>query len=43
LGARSDEAWVLRPDAHIAAVVTSASDAATAAYRTVGARTPATV
>ncbi len=42
LGARPDEAWVFRPDAHIAAVVTSASDTAAAAYRAVGATAPVT-
>ena len=43
LGAQPGEAWVFRPDAHIAAVATSATDAAAAAYRAVGASAPATV
>jgi len=30
LGARPDEAWVLRPDAHVAAVLTRAADVAPA-------------
>ena len=43
LGAHPGEAWVFRPDAHIAAVATSATDAASAAYRAVGATAPANV
>ena len=43
LGAHPGEAWVFRPDAHIAAVATSTTDAASAAYRAVGATAPATV
>ena len=43
LGAQPGEAWIFRPDAHIAAVATSASEAAAAAYRAVGAPAPATV
>ena len=33
LGARPDEVWVLRPDAHVAAVLTSAADVAQAIAR----------
>jgi hypothetical protein len=33
LGARPDEAWLLRPDAHVAAVVTSPADLARAVAR----------
>ncbi|MGY1639115.1 FAD-dependent monooxygenase [Geodermatophilus sp. SYSU D00742] len=33
LGARSDETWVLRPDAHVAAVLTRAADVAPAVAR----------
>ena len=33
LGARDDEAWVLRPDAHVAAVLTRPEDVAAALAR----------
>jgi hypothetical protein len=33
LGARPDEIWVLRPDAHVAAVLTRAADVAPAVAR----------
>jgi 3-(3-hydroxy-phenyl)propionate hydroxylase len=33
LGARPDEVWVLRPDAHVAAVLTRAADVAPAVAR----------
>ena len=33
LGARPDETWVLRPDAHVAAVATSPADVAAAVSR----------
>jgi hypothetical protein len=33
LGARPDEIWVLRPDAHVAAVLTAAADVAPAVAR----------
>jgi hypothetical protein len=33
LGARPDETWVLRPDAHVAAVLTRAADVAPAVAR----------
>ena len=41
LGAAPGEAWIIRPDAHIAAVVTSVAEAADAAYRAIGAPRPA--
>jgi 3-(3-hydroxy-phenyl)propionate hydroxylase len=37
LGSTAAEAWVIRPDAHIAAVATSVDEAVAAAYRAVGA------
>jgi pentachlorophenol monooxygenase/3-(3-hydroxy-phenyl)propionate hydroxylase len=37
LNAKPDEAWVLRPDAHIAAVVTDPAEVGAAARRAVGA------
>ncbi|MGB8384949.1 MAG: FAD-dependent monooxygenase [Dermatophilaceae bacterium] len=37
LGAKPDEAWVLRPDAHIAAVVTDPTQLAAAVRRAIGA------
>lgn len=37
LRARNGEIWIIRPDAHIAAVVTSGEDAAAACRRTLGA------
>ncbi|MBK8468785.1 MAG: FAD-dependent monooxygenase [Candidatus Phosphoribacter sp.] len=40
-GAAPDEAWIVRPDAHISAVATSAAEAGTAAYRAVRARVAA--
>jgi 3-(3-hydroxy-phenyl)propionate hydroxylase len=40
LGARPDEIWVLRPDAHVAAVVTRAGDAAPAVARLLARRAP---
>ena len=41
LGAAPGEAWIIRPDAHIAAVATSVAEAAEAAYRAIGAPLPA--
>jgi hypothetical protein len=40
LGARSDEIWVLRPDAHVAAVLTRAADVAPAIDRLLGRTVP---
>jgi 2-polyprenyl-6-methoxyphenol hydroxylase-like FAD-dependent oxidoreductase len=43
LGARPDEIWVLRPDAHVAAVLTRAADVAPAVARLLSAPAPAPV
>ena len=43
LDATPDEAWVIRPDAHLAAAVTSAAAVAAAAYTVLGMPSPATV
>jgi hypothetical protein len=43
LGARADEAWVLRPDAHVAAVLTRAADVAPAVARSLARPVPAPV
>ena len=40
LGARPDEIWVLRPDAHVAAVLTRAADVAPAVSRLLGRPVP---
>jgi hypothetical protein len=40
LGARPDETWVLRPDAHVAAVVTSSADLARALSRAIALPAP---
>jgi pentachlorophenol monooxygenase/3-(3-hydroxy-phenyl)propionate hydroxylase len=40
LGARPDEVWVLRPDAHVAAVLTRAADVAPAVARLLGRNVP---
>jgi 3-(3-hydroxy-phenyl)propionate hydroxylase len=40
LGARPDETWVLRPDAHVAAVVTSSADLARALSRAIAIPAP---
>jgi 3-(3-hydroxy-phenyl)propionate hydroxylase len=43
LGARPDEVWVLRPDAHVAAVLTRSADVAPAVARLLSASAPAPV
>jgi len=43
LGARPDEVWVLRPDAHVAAVLTNLADVAPAVHRLIGSPLPAPV
>ena len=43
LGARPDEVWVLRPDAHGAAVLTNLADVAPAVHRLIGSPLPAPV
>ncbi|SDY88195.1 3-(3-hydroxy-phenyl)propionate hydroxylase [Modestobacter sp. DSM 44400] len=43
LGVRPDEVWVLRPDAHVAAVLTSAADVAPALARATGRPAPVPV
>jgi 2-polyprenyl-6-methoxyphenol hydroxylase-like FAD-dependent oxidoreductase len=43
LGARPDEVWVLRPDAHVAAVLTRAADIAPAVARSLARPVPAPV
>ncbi|MCW2536138.1 MAG: Monooxygenase FAD-binding protein [Modestobacter sp.] len=43
LGARPDEIWVLRPDAHVAAVLTRSADVAPAVARLLSASAPAPV
>jgi hypothetical protein len=43
LGARPDEIWVLRPDAHVAAVLTRGSDVAPAVTRLLGRPVPSPV
>jgi hypothetical protein len=43
LGARPDEIWVLRPDAHVAAVLTSSLDVPQAVARLLSAPAPAAV
>jgi 3-(3-hydroxy-phenyl)propionate hydroxylase len=43
LGARPDEIWVLRPDAHVAAVLTRSADVAPAVARLLSASAPASV
>jgi hypothetical protein len=43
LGARPDEVWVLRPDAHVAAVLTRAADVAPAVARSLARPVPAPV
>jgi hypothetical protein len=40
LGARPDETWVLRPDAHVAAVVRSSADLARAMSRAIAVPAP---
>jgi 3-(3-hydroxy-phenyl)propionate hydroxylase len=40
LGARPDEIWVLRPDGHVAAVLTRAADVAPAVFRLLGRPVP---
>jgi pentachlorophenol monooxygenase/3-(3-hydroxy-phenyl)propionate hydroxylase len=40
LGARPDEAWLLRPDAHVAAVVTSSADLTRAVSRVLALPSP---
>ncbi|WP_448613459.1 FAD-dependent monooxygenase [Modestobacter sp. URMC 112] len=43
LGARPDEVWVLRPDGHVAAVLTRAADVAPAVTRLLGRAVPSPV
>jgi 3-(3-hydroxy-phenyl)propionate hydroxylase len=43
LGARPDEVWVLRPDAHVAAVLTRAADVVPAVSRLLARSTPVPV
>ncbi len=43
LGARPDEIWVLRPDAHVAAVLTTADDVSPALNRLIGSPVPSPV
>jgi hypothetical protein len=43
LGARPDEIWVLRPDAHVAAVLTRAADVAPAVARLLARSVPSPV
>jgi hypothetical protein len=43
LGARADETWVLRPDAHVAAVLTRAADVAPAVARLLARPVPSPV
>jgi hypothetical protein len=43
LGARADEAWVLRPDAHVAAVLTRAADVAPAVARLLASPVPSPI
>ncbi len=43
LSARPNEVWVLRPDAHIAAVLTNLADVAPAVHRLIGSSLPAPV
>ncbi|MGZ4626103.1 MAG: FAD-dependent monooxygenase, partial [Kineosporiaceae bacterium] len=43
LGARPDEIWVLRPDAHVAAVVTAPADVARAMARLLARPVPSSV
>jgi hypothetical protein len=43
LGARPDEVWVIRPDGHVAAVLTRAEDVALAVARLLGRAVPSPV
>jgi len=43
LGARPDEIWVLRPDAHVAAVLTNAKDVSPAVDRLIGSTVPSPI